>query len=209
VRRSRRQQAPLRAIVKEGVEQVDVGLEHPIDLYRETLECGHKIPQRHDHVGPTNAYRRRCTQCLKIGEVMNKLAGVLNEAEKPLPVGVGALLFRASGDVLAASRKNDPNDLGLPGGKVDPGETEHQALVRELGEETGLRAKRYHRIFGMVDPGGYWFVTFLVTEWEGEPYSREAGKVVWVPPLRLLQPSCQFREYNRDLFVHLGVLPPQ
>lgn len=29
--------------------------------------------------------------------------------------------------------------IDLPGGAVDPGEDEHQALVREFGEETGLK----------------------------------------------------------------------
>ena len=140
-------------------------------------------------------------------KMRSKLEGTLNEAEKPLPVAVGALLIRANGDVLAASRKNDHNDLGLPGGKLEPGETEHQALVRELLEETGVRAVRYHRLFGMPDPGGYWFVTFLVVEWTGEIESREGASVCWVPPLRMLQPSCQFRDYNRDLFAHLGMLP--
>jgi 8-oxo-dGTP diphosphatase len=31
--------------------------------------------------------------------------------------------------------------LDLPGGALDPGEDEHQALVREFGEETGLTVK--------------------------------------------------------------------
>ena len=39
---------------------------------------------------------------------------------------------------LAVSRKNNPNDWGLPGGKVDPDETSQQAIRREVMEETGI-----------------------------------------------------------------------
>lgn len=144
----------------------------------------------------------------------NKLAGDFNEAEKPLRVGVGALLIRADGHVLAASRRGIPSDLGLPGGKVDPGETEAQALVRELQEETGITATRYHRLFAAPDGHGFWFVTFLVYEWSGEwggpsglSFEKEKGVTVqWVSPENLLQTSCSFRSYNRDLFAHLGLI---
>ena len=137
---------------------------------------------------------------------MNKLAGILNEAETPLRVGVGALLVRADGRVLAASRKNNHLDLGLPGGKVEPGETEIQALRRELQEETSLVAKKFHRLFAAPDPGGFWFVTFLVYEWSGEPRYCEGAVVRWVEPMRLIQASCSFRGYNGDLFAHVGLL---
>lgn len=137
----------------------------------------------------------------------NKLSGDINEAASPMRVGVGALMIRADGKVLAASRKTNHDDLGLPGGKIEPGETEMQALVRELEEETGVRAKRYHRLFAAPDGGGYWFVTFLVYEWEGEPTDHEGAIVRWVEPGDLLRTSCSFRQYNRELFEHLGMNP--
>lgn len=45
--------------------------------------------------------------------------------------------------VLAVSRKNNPNDFGLPGGKIDPGETPEGALFREVSEETGLNVGEF------------------------------------------------------------------
>lgn len=138
----------------------------------------------------------------------DKFTGDHNEGDKPPPVGVGALMLRASGEICAISRKDNILDLGLPGGKVDPGETEDQALRRELREELGIEVNKYHRLFAAVDSGGYWFITFLVYDFSGEPYDHEKkGAVVrWVAPLRLLQLSCSFRDYNRDLFTYLGLV---
>lgn len=149
----------------------------------------------------------------------SKLTGTIDELETPMPIGVGGLFFRADGRVLAACRRGKPDDLGIPGGKVEPGETELQAIVRELREETAIRAKRLHHLFAAPDAAGYWFVTFLVYDWEDEwteeerargLVEREKGVIVqWAERSRLLRPSCSFRAYNEDLFSHLGMLPPR
>ncbi len=140
--------------------------------------------------------------------VPDRFSAFYDESEKSLPVGVGGLLINAAGEVCAISRKNDQTDFGIPGGKVDQGETEAEALVRELFEELGILAKRYHRVFATLDAHGYWFVTFLVHDWDGTPHDHERkGAVVrWIPPRGLLEAS-SFREYNQDLFGHLGLLP--
>lgn len=41
-----------------------------------------------------------------------------------------------TGLMLATHRKDDESAWGMPGGKVDPGESPLEAVVRELGEET-------------------------------------------------------------------------
>ena|SRR5579875_2380744 len=71
---------------------------------------------------------------------------------------VGAIVKDDAGRLLLIRRGHEP-DAGLwsvPGGRVEPGETDEQALVREMREETGL-AVVPGRLLGAVQrpgPGG-------------------------------------------------------
>lgn len=56
-RRSGTALGPLRKVVTEGVNEYGG--------QTETLECGHTINRKKDHVGYTNAFRRRCRHCMK------------------------------------------------------------------------------------------------------------------------------------------------
>ncbi|MDE0162170.1 MAG: NUDIX hydrolase [Acidimicrobiaceae bacterium] len=56
-------------------------------------------------------------------------------------VAVGAIV-RRSGELLLVRRGRSPaaGEWSVPGGRVEPGELLMEAVVRELHEETGLRA---------------------------------------------------------------------
>jgi ADP-ribose pyrophosphatase YjhB (NUDIX family) len=78
---------------------------------------------------------------------------------------VGGLVHDAAGRLLLIRRGHAPSAglWSVPGGRVEPGETEEQAVVRELAEETGL-AVRPERVVGRVRVDGDG-VVFTVTDW--------------------------------------------
>ena len=53
---------------------------------------------------------------------------------------VGGLAYDVQGRLLMVRRAHDPGRgrWSLPGGRVEPGEDDDAALVREMAEETGL-----------------------------------------------------------------------
>jgi 8-oxo-dGTP pyrophosphatase MutT (NUDIX family) len=112
------------------------------------------------------------------------------------------LIMSDDGKVLAVSRKDDPTAFGLPGGKVDPGETAEEAAGRELQEETGLTATALHPIFVRRDGDGFVTTTFAC-EAEGEINTPESGVIRWVTPDVLF--NGPFGDYNKRLWKKLGL----
>lgn len=117
---------------------------------------------------------------------------------------VCAFVINDDNQILAVSRKDDPTDFGLPGGKVDPGETAKEAVVRELFEETGLKATQIGECLYEDDNTGHYCFTFEV-EVEGEiDHNKEAGVVKWIDPATLIKGS--FGEYNRNFLSEISFI---
>jgi 8-oxo-dGTP diphosphatase len=108
---------------------------------------------------------------------------------------VAAAIVR-DGRVLAACRADPPELAGqweLPGGKVDPGETDGQALVRECAEELGVTVLVGERLGPeLVTAGGRPLRAYRCTLVAGEPAplehralrwltAGELGEVTWLP----------------------------
>jgi 8-oxo-dGTP diphosphatase len=70
---------------------------------------------------------------------------------------VGAALLRDDPPRVLASRRTDPPRLAglweFPGGKVEAGETDEEALLRELREELGIDAAVGERLGGDLPIG--------------------------------------------------------
>jgi ADP-ribose pyrophosphatase len=73
----------------------------------------------------------------------------------------------------------------LPAGKIDEGETALQAAKRELGEETGLSAKRWKKLVSFYPSPGYIeekmtiFLATELTEGESHPMDDERIETRW------------------------------
>lgn len=64
----------------------------------------------------------------------------MTASDEPSIRCVGAIVHDARGRLLLVQRANDPGrgQWSLPGGRVEPGESDACAVARELHEETGL-----------------------------------------------------------------------
>ncbi|GAA2890330.1 (deoxy)nucleoside triphosphate pyrophosphohydrolase [Streptosporangium fragile] len=97
---------------------------------------------------------------------------------------MGAAIVDGGGRLLAAQRAEPPELAGgweLPGGKVDPGEDEHTALLRECQEELGVVIKVGERVGGDWGlTGGYVLRVWLAEIVEGRPEAREHLELRWL-----------------------------
>lgn len=122
-----------------------------------------------------------------------------------IPVAV-AVILNSRGEVLVARRALHQHQGGLlefPGGKIEPGETTEQALVRELKEELGLSVP-------VTGIGPAWLsishhypekTVHLdireVFEFEGEPRGQEGQPIHWMPISELA--TADFPEANAEI----------
>lgn len=173
-------------------------------------ECGSNVEP---HIGPGRAkeYSQRaqgprvvwrnipddfciptCLGCKKIfltEELSKKLDSIL------LPHAAAILLTRGD-KVLGVSRKDNFNQFGLVGGKVDPGETDSEAAIREALEETGLHISNLRAIFAEADDNEYWTTVYLA-DYSDEINTSEKGVVKWVDWDTLF--NGPFGKFNRRL----------
>ena len=131
-----------------------------------------------------------------------------------------AALVRRGGDVLMV---REEGGWVLPGGQVDPGELVHQAVVRELREETGLSAPGPGRLAFTCqytvthDPGwaGVWTVFTFEIEAGDQELARGLApadpddlvlEAAWVPLAEARERLARiaFRPRREPLLHHLG-----
>ena len=98
------------------------------------------------------------------------------------------VLQKPDGTFLLAQRPKDKIWAGyweFPGGKIEPGETTHHALVRELHEELGIEVEVAWPWITRVFTYPHATVKlhfFRVTQWRGEPHPHEGQQFSWQLP---------------------------
>src|SRR3954465_10755553 len=101
---------------------------------------------------------------------------------------VGAAII-AGGRLLAAQRVSPPELAGgweFPGGKVEPGETDQEALTRECREELGVEVPVGRRIGGDWPlHNGYVLHVWTATIASGEPEALEHSALRWLSEAEL------------------------
>jgi 8-oxo-dGTP diphosphatase len=111
----------------------------------------------------------------------------------PVLLVAACALVDADGRVLIAQRPEGRSMAGLwefPGGKVEPGETPEEALIRELREELGIVTKpaclapltfasHSYGTFHLLMP------LFVCRRFEGAPQGREGQALKWLRPREL------------------------
>jgi 8-oxo-dGTP diphosphatase len=102
-------------------------------------------------------------------------------------------LIDADGRILLTQRPEGKSLAGLwefPGGKVEPGETPEETLIRELDEEIGVTTKvaclapltfasHIYDDFHLLMP------LYVCRRFEGTPHGREGQALKWVKPQSL------------------------
>jgi 8-oxo-dGTP diphosphatase len=100
------------------------------------------------------------------------------------PVPVVAAVIRRGEAVLLGLRPPEKRHGGLwefPGGKVAPGESEAEALARELLEELGVKVEQVGELLAAFrDPGSPFEIRFRSVRIHGRPEALEHTELRWV-----------------------------
>lgn len=102
-------------------------------------------------------------------------------------------LLDADNRVLIAQRPPGKTMAGLwefPGGKVEPGETPEDAVIREISEELGVKVTKpclAPLTFASFDYPDFHLLMplYVCRRWEGTPVAREHSALKWVRANRL------------------------
>ncbi len=100
---------------------------------------------------------------------------------------VGAVITRPDGQLLLIKRGNEPGRglWSLPGGRIEPGESDVAAVAREVEEETGLTV-HVGPLAGRVQRGRYDIADYFATVISGDlAAATDALDATWADPREL------------------------
>lgn len=127
----------------------------------------------------------------QIGDSLHEWTGI-----RAFPADAACVVVTRGDYVLSVARRGTLSSWGLPGGSIERGERARSAAARELREETGISvAPSALRPIYRGPCGDSVVVTYLATEFDGDPSRGDAGPVAWTTWDELLTGS--FADYNR------------
>jgi 8-oxo-dGTP diphosphatase len=116
-----------------------------------------------------------------------------NPTSIPTLMVVAAALVDPDGRVLLQQRAPHRSMAGLwefPGGKLEPGETPEEALIRELEEELGIQTES-----ACLAPAAFAshgldelhliLLLYVCRKWRGTPRPLDASALTWVRPQQM------------------------
>ena len=125
----------------------------------------------------------------------------------PKTLDVVAAIIERDGHILLAQRPPHADQPGMwefAGGKVEPGETQAQALARELQEELGIvvtAAQPLIQVRHDYPDKQVLLDIWKVTRFLGEPFGKEGQECRWVPLAELH--NYQFPDANGPIVARL------
>ena len=134
-------------------------------------------------------YQDLMKQCLSMQADVNlRVKHSLNEASGnhlDLVCFTNMCMIRDNkGNVLALDKVNDSyTGTTFPGGHVEPNETFHQSIIREVWEETGLQIKnpKFSGLYHWHKDGIHHVITLYQADtFSGRLISSEEGQVYWI-----------------------------
>jgi len=103
----------------------------------------------------------------------------------------GAVIFNDKNEILCAQRSPSmvlPGLWEFPGGKIEPGESQEECLVREIREELDCLIEVRERIADVTHQYpdvAVRLITFKARIMAGTPSPKEHARLVWLPPSEL------------------------
>ena len=116
---------------------------------------------------------------------------------EPIKLMNMCMVVAPDGRVLVQNRKKGNYDgLTFPGGKIEPGESLTDSVIREVWEETGLTIS-HPRLCGISN----WYyedgvrnmvLMYKTTEYSGQLRNSAEGEMAWLTVEELLAGNCAF-----------------
>ena len=116
---------------------------------------------------------------------------------------VRAVVVRHDGKILSITNPDNSYKNSLPGGGVESGETEEDALRRELWEETGLIAGDVVKVRREIVSNKI-VTLFRVIDYSGKLRSSSEGIPKWIQPDELC--DTKYGDYHTKVLSDLGIL---